>query len=198
MGGEPFAGREMGFDINILDRDGKQHLKTVASWAGLFKRNRSNPTEWGTLVLHKDEGRIGIMAILLGALLLAGLVVLLIKNRRADRSMELQISRDDDRVILSVHQIINQELTSPELNINFISEKLKLNAGYLGKYYKKKTGTALLDTIHELRIKEAQKLLKEGSMNVTEIARKLGYSSENYFITKFKKITGTTPKQSSR
>lgn len=48
---------------------------------------------------------------------------------------------------------------------------------------------------HLLRIEESKRLLREGSLNITEIAERLGFSSPNYFASCFKKQVGLTPTQ---
>lgn len=47
--------------------------------------------------------------------------------------------------------------------------------------------------IHEMRVQEAKRLLKESGMNITEIAYKLGYATPSHFNREFKKRTSCSP-----
>jgi AraC-like DNA-binding protein len=47
-----------------------------------------------------------------------------------------------------------------------------------------------------MRIEKAKKLLRENSeYNVSEIADQCGFCNYNYFITVFRRETGTTPRK---
>ncbi len=54
-------------------------------------------------------------------------------------------------------------------------------------------GMGISQYIFSLRIKAAKKLLKESALPLSEIAKKTGFSDENYFGKIFKKKTGVTP-----
>jgi hypothetical protein len=70
-----FARNVMGFDISLIDRDGPKTFKNVNSWAGLYKRNRLNPTEWGSMFLLRKrlsmKKMIIIVIVLIGFLIMA-------------------------------------------------------------------------------------------------------------------------------
>jgi len=53
--------------------------------------------------------------------------------------------------------------------------------------------TSPIQYLHQVRIKNAQLLLREGDMKVHEIAYEVGYENVNHFIHHFKKTAGTTP-----
>lgn len=46
-----------------------------------------------------------------------------------------------------------------------------------------------------MKIEAAQRMIREGACNFTEIAALLGYSSIHYFSRHFKKVTGMTPSE---
>lgn len=67
------------------------------------------------------------------------------------------------------------------------------NRDYLARLFKKETGMSVNDYILNLRIQTAQELLLDG-LSSSEIAYKLQFCSQSYFIKQFKKIVGLTPK----
>ena len=56
-----------------------------------------------------------------------------------------------------------------------------------------KTPPKVKKYILNARIKQAQKLLRNSDIPITDIALLCGFSNSNYFTTIFKKKTGTSP-----
>jgi AraC-like DNA-binding protein len=54
-------------------------------------------------------------------------------------------------------------------------------------------GIGLLDYIHLVRVREAKRLLANGSLNVEEIARKVGCGSRVTLVRAFKRYEGVAP-----
>lgn len=76
-----------------------------------------------------------------------------------------------------------------------ISEHLKMNCSYLCREFKKETGKTITEFINELKIKECTRLLETTEIPLIQISTMLGFSSQNYFHTVFKKITKKTPNE---
>jgi AraC-like DNA-binding protein len=74
-----------------------------------------------------------------------------------------------------------------------IAERLKMNASYLSRHFKEQTGKTMTEFINEVKIKEGIRLLETTEMPLIQISTQLGFSSQNYFQTVFKKATGKTP-----
>ena len=51
----------------------------------------------------------------------------------------------------------------------------------------------MMQYVIQLRISEAQILLRDTDYSVRQIAKMTGYQNFNYFLNVFKKKTGTTP-----
>jgi AraC-like DNA-binding protein len=49
-------------------------------------------------------------------------------------------------------------------------------------------------TVNEVKVDEAKRLLESTELSITDISERLDYSSQNYFQTIFKDITGMTPR----
>lgn len=80
-----------------------------------------------------------------------------------------------------------------DLSLSIIAEELHVNPMYLGQLFKKELGINFSKYLNSVRIKEAQLLLLNTNLNVSEIAEKVGYSSSGYFYKKFKKECGLSP-----
>lgn len=66
---------------------------------------------------------------------------------------------------------------------------------YLQKVFREKTGGGAMEYFGAMKIEAAQRMIREGTHNFTEIAVMLGYSSIHYFSRHFKKVTGMTPSE---
>ncbi len=63
------------------------------------------------------------------------------------------------------------------------------------KCFKEVYGTSIYNYLKTYRMQVARKLLKEGKLNVTEVATQIGYLNPSKFSTTFKNEYGMTPKE---
>lgn len=82
-----------------------------------------------------------------------------------------------------------------DLNLKEISDKLNINAIYLGQLFQRETGTLFSDYINNFRVNKAKKLLSDTTLKASEIGILVGYTNKNYFYRKFKNIAGVTPSE---
>ena len=73
-----------------------------------------------------------------------------------------------------------------------------LNPAYFSTLFKKVTGQNFVDYLQKVRIKEAQNLLSNTHMPISEIAEKTGYKSAHYFSKVFLKAVGIKPTEYRR
>ncbi|HEY9576773.1 MAG TPA: helix-turn-helix transcriptional regulator, partial [Pseudobacillus sp.] len=55
------------------------------------------------------------------------------------------------------------------------------------------SGQTFRDTLHQVRLREAKRLLKETDLPLEEVARLAGYTHQTYFNAKFKLYESVTP-----
>ena len=91
----------------------------------------------------------------------------------------------------------NRIMKNPELawNISEIAGSLYLSKSYLQKIYKSYFNKSIIEEMIEFRIGNAKKLLSGSDMTITEIARRCGYSSYNYFVRQFRLCEGVSPSE---
>lgn len=96
-------------------------------------------------------------------------------------------------VINYCHQYYNSDISLRDLaKIYFI------HPDYLCKLFKKEVGISFSNYVNNVRIKAAKMLLESTDKKITDIAFEVGYTSDTYFIKKFKEIMGVSPKQYSQ
>ncbi|MFI3166867.1 MAG: response regulator [Bacillota bacterium] len=84
---------------------------------------------------------------------------------------------------------------SENLTLKSLSTKFYVNPIYLGRLFKKNTGTLFNEYLTNIRIEKSKVLLLKTNKKIYEIADEIGFNDPNYFIAKFLKAEGTTPSQ---
>lgn len=79
------------------------------------------------------------------------------------------------------------------LSLEDLSHEIFISQYYMTRLFKKTTGFTIIEYIHSLRIIEAQRLLKETSKKVIDIAQTVGFSNISNFGKVFKALTGISP-----
>ncbi|WP_223110474.1 AraC family transcriptional regulator [Paenibacillus sinensis] len=114
------------------------------------------------------------------------------KQRLRQTTSRNQIVQERTREILSY---IECNYINPNLNISMIGDHFRMTPTYLSKIFKENVGNGLLDTINQIRITHAKKILADPRMNIKVVAQECGFHDINTFIRVFKKYEGVTPGQ---
>jgi AraC-like DNA-binding protein len=80
-----------------------------------------------------------------------------------------------------------------KLTVSGVAEALGYSCSYVCRVFKSDTGKTLSDCINEARIDEAKHLLATTEKSIVDISLALGFSTQSYFQTTFKKHAGMTP-----
>lgn len=86
-----------------------------------------------------------------------------------------------------------QDHYSEQIQLSTVADAVLISPAYLSRLFTEYFSTNFIDYVTDLRISEAQRLIKSTNMSIKEIADKVGYSDPNYFTKCFKKNTGYTP-----
>ena len=82
-----------------------------------------------------------------------------------------------------------------ELSLASLAKQFLVDRSYLSKAFKNETGENLMLYIAKKRIEKSIELIKEGSLNLTDISSLVGYDDYAYFNRVFRKITGKSPRE---
>jgi AraC-like DNA-binding protein len=91
-------------------------------------------------------------------------------------------------VLKYVDQHYNQKTTLTEL-----ATMANMSRHHFCRLFKNITGKPPIEYINHLRINAAMELLKEGHLNISEIALTVGFNDSNYFSRLFKKYKKVSP-----
>lgn len=82
-----------------------------------------------------------------------------------------------------------------KISLAQLADQLGISQGYLSSSFKKQTGQNFTDYVNHFRVEKAKELIATHQYMMYEISDMLGFDTQYYFSTVFKKITGFTPKE---
>jgi two-component system response regulator YesN len=98
-------------------------------------------------------------------------------------------------VISNVKKYIEEQYSDSMLSLKSAAEKMNINLYYLCRMFKQEVGVSFSGYLTKIRIREAIKLMHNDQMKIHEIAEKVGYNSQHYFSSAFKKVLGIAPSE---
>jgi len=90
---------------------------------------------------------------------------------------------------------IHEHFQDSTLNLDIVSVNTGMSQRNISDSISEQFGCNFKTYINQIRISEAQRLLKESDLNISEIAYSVGFSSPNNFNRVFKNITGQNPSE---
>ena len=106
---------------------------------------------------------------------------------------EEQMSSHDIEFINKFKQLIIDNISNPELNIDTLISHFSVSRSQLNRKVKDLVGTTPSNYIKTIRLKQAYELLMVKNSRVSDVAYKTGFSDPNYFTLCFKKEFGKNP-----
>ena len=76
-----------------------------------------------------------------------------------------------------------------------IASEVGLTVNSFCRFFKKMTNKAFIPFVNEFRVRKAAEILNEGSLSISEVMYKCGFSDASYFSKQFKKHQGMTPSE---
>jgi DNA-binding response OmpR family regulator len=120
---------------------------------------------------------------------------LLASNTKTDKIEENVLAPHDNAFMTNLYDLMEKELSNSELNVNRITEVLKVSRTKF--YYKVKglTGENPNIFFKTYKLNRAAELILEGRYNISEIADITGFSTPSHFSVSFKKQFGVSPRE---
>ena len=105
----------------------------------------------------------------------------------------IQLSRRDEAFAERLKQIVDDHITDPNLNVEYLGSMLQLSRTQLFRRVKSITGKGPLDYIKERRLIRADQLLHTTDMTVQQVAFEFCFTSPGYFSKCYKQQFGHLP-----
>ena len=107
----------------------------------------------------------------------------------------IQLNHKDVAFGERLQQIVEDHLSDPNLNVEFLGAQLALSRTQIFRRVKTITGKGPLDYIRERRLIRADELLRTTDMTIQQVAFELCFSSPGYFTKCYKEQFGHLPSQ---
>jgi YesN/AraC family two-component response regulator len=106
------------------------------------------------------------------------------------------LSQYDQKLMSKMTTMLEQELSNPQLNVDYIGKNLGFSRTGFYRKIKGLTDMSPIDFLCSYRLKiAAELLLQDRSLSLIEISERTGFGSYSYFSKAFKKHFGLTPKE---
>lgn len=104
------------------------------------------------------------------------------------------IHKDEKALFEKIMKIIDENISNPDLSVEFLSSSLGVSTRHLYRKLKNITDKTPSDIIKEYRLKIVERLLVTSNMSIEEIIYKVGFNNRGNFFRMFSQKYGITPK----
>lgn len=104
---------------------------------------------------------------------------------------ESTASTNSSRIVEIVHYM--EFHICDKISVEDICREFNISRSTLHALFQKQKGCGAIDFFNQMKIQRSQELIRDSSMNFTEIAHILSYCSLQYFSKQFKRATGMSP-----
>ena len=113
-----------------------------------------------------------------------------------DKNMALPEIKGNDEILMDkIMKAINNRIEDPQLNVEELGIEVGISRAHLHRKMKELIGMTPSDYIRNVRLRKACEILKKPDVDITQVAYKLGFTSQPHFSTAFKKFTGVSPSE---
>lgn len=96
-------------------------------------------------------------------------------------------------IVLLAKKYIEANYPIENLSLEKVAEEVQISPAYLSRLLKQEVGVSFVDYLTQIRVKRAVQLMNDPTLKVYEVAEQVGYRSQHYFSTAFKKVLGVSP-----
>lgn len=106
---------------------------------------------------------------------------------------KVTVRGNNDALMERIMKVINEHLSDPDFNVETLTKDVGISRAQLHRKMKEMTGISTSEFIRNLRLEQAAQLIREGKINITQVAFAVGFNNQTHFSTIFKKHFGMTP-----
>lgn len=106
-----------------------------------------------------------------------------------------EVKGNNEILMERIVNCIHEHLSDPEYNVETLADDIGLSRAQLHRKMKEMTGISTGKFIRDMRMKEAVHLLNLGTINISQIAYRVGFNDQNHFSQVFKRYYGVSPKE---
>jgi len=111
---------------------------------------------------------------------------------------EMKEKNSASPIVRRIKQYIESHYSENGLSLQEVAEAVNVSPAYLSRLLKNEEGYSFIEYLTIVRIKMAIRYMDDVNIKIVDVAEKVGYSTQHYFSTAFKKILGVSPSQYRR
>jgi len=108
---------------------------------------------------------------------------------------EVAHSESDKVFIEKLTSLIRKNISDPNLDVTFLVKEMGMSRSLIHIKLKSLLDCSTTEFIRSIRLREAVKLISNGTYNISEAAYETGFSSPTYFTRRFKEHYGKSPRE---
>lgn len=114
-------------------------------------------------------------------------------EKLTEECLQPQLGKLDRDFLDKLNKLIDDNLSTEEIDIAFLTDKVAMSISTLYRKQKTLTGMSANAYVRKRKLHRSMELLKEGRYNVTEVAMLTGFRTLGSFRENFKREFGITP-----
>ena len=111
------------------------------------------------------------------------------------RVEKIEVKGNDDALMERIMRSVNAKMSDPDYNIDTLASDVGISRAQLHRKMKEMTGISSGKFLRNLRMEQAARLLREGKINISQVADKVGYMDQAHFSIAFKSHFGMSPSE---
>ena len=115
--------------------------------------------------------------------------------QQEERVEKLQVKGNDDALMDRIMRSVNTHLSEPGYNVDVMAAEVGISRAQLHRKMKEITGVSTGKFLRNIRMEQAARLLREGKINISQIADCVGYADNAHFSVAFKNHFGISPSE---
>ena len=107
--------------------------------------------------------------------------------------MEINAKGNCTPIVLLSKKYIDAYYYKEDLSLQDLADQIQISPTYLSRLLKQEIGASFIDYLTQVRVRKAIQIMSDHTVKIYEVAERVGYSSQHYFSTAFKKVLGVSP-----
>ncbi len=127
---------------------------------------------------------------------------LITQRRELRRSFEKQFLLEADQqepaspmfqMLREITKVFDRHLSEPDFNVEMLGKELNMSRSQLFRKVHAITGNTPMELLRLVRMKHAARLLRSGTMNISQVTYAIGLQNTSHFASAFRKYFGVSP-----
>lgn len=116
-------------------------------------------------------------------------------QQQSDKVEQVEAKGYYGDMMKKVMKSVNEHLSDSDFSVDVLASEVGMSRVQLHRKIKELTGVSTGKFIRNIRMEQAGRLIKEGRINVADVAYKVGFNDQTYFSTVFKQYYGVPPSE---